>query len=177
MAAIIVTMIFFVHIASCASGDDFANNLFTDLGPILQLFGERVTTQYLSMSMRWPDHIIFAMVPLGIITAIVCAIRAGGPNWLKAAIGRARETRALVEAEVMSSTSHEVSEVWNGQTLVRTSGMPQILEVIYFPEESRMNSHGLYTLPEAIAERIIKKEGTSARKTPDNNNNNGKISP
>ena len=174
MAPTIVAVTFFVRPASCTSGDDFANNLFTDLGPILQLFGERVTIQFLSMSMRWADHIIFAMVPLGIITAIVCAIRASGPTWLRAAIGRARETRALVEAEVMSSTSHEVSEVWNGQALVRTAGMPQILEVIYFPDET--DFCGLYTLAQAQnAKKLIDINMISTRKT--SGNNKSKITP
>jgi len=43
------------------------------------------------------------MAPLGIITAIVGAIRVGGPDWLKAIVGRARETRASAEVELMSS--------------------------------------------------------------------------
>jgi hypothetical protein len=55
------------------------------------------------------------MAPLGIITALVGAIRVGGPSWLKAVIGRARETRASAEVELMSSTSHEVWVVeWRG---------------------------------------------------------------
>lgn len=53
------------------------------------------------------DNIIFALAPLGIITAIVAAIRVGGPQWLKAVVGRARENIATVELELMSSTSHE----------------------------------------------------------------------
>jgi hypothetical protein len=32
-------------------GNDFANNLFSDLAPLLTLFGEQVTKQFLSMSM------------------------------------------------------------------------------------------------------------------------------
>ena len=69
----------------------------------------------------WLDHIIFAMAPLGILTAIVAAIRVGGPSWLRAVVGRARENRATVEVELMSSTSHEVCELWNGHGIVRTS--------------------------------------------------------
>ena len=72
-------------------------------------------------TVSWLDHIIFAMAPLGIITAMVAAIRVGGPAWLRAVVGRARENRATVEVEMMSSTSHEVCELWNGQGIVRTS--------------------------------------------------------
>ncbi|KAK7216378.1 hypothetical protein V2G26_004381 [Clonostachys chloroleuca] len=70
-------------------GDDFSNNLFSDLAPVLALFGERVTMQFMSQSMGWADNLILAMGPLGIITIIISAIRVGGPKWLKALVGRA----------------------------------------------------------------------------------------
>ncbi|KAJ4183328.1 hypothetical protein NW755_009819 [Fusarium falciforme] len=56
-------------------GHDFSNNLFSDLAPLLTLFGEQVTKQFLSMSMGWADNVLLAMGPLGIITTIVSAIR------------------------------------------------------------------------------------------------------
>src|SRR3954470_16242840 len=93
---------------------------------LLALFGERVTMQFLSQSTGWADNIILAMAPLGIITAIVSAIRVGGPSWLKAVIGRARENRAVPESELMSSTSEEVCELWNGREVVRVMGTGQI---------------------------------------------------
>jgi hypothetical protein len=63
----------------------------------LALFGENVARQFLSQSLGWADCIIFAMAPLGrasfcirgfsrltydkgILTAIVSAIRVGGPS-------------------------------------------------------------------------------------------------
>ncbi|KAK0725183.1 hypothetical protein B0H67DRAFT_507868 [Lasiosphaeris hirsuta] len=112
------------------TGDDFSDNLFTDLAPLLALFGERVTMQFMSQSMGWADNIILAMAPLGIITAVVGAIRVGGPSWLKAIIGRARESRAIPESELMSSTSNEVCELWNGQEIVRVMGSGPIREFI-----------------------------------------------
>src|SRR3981189_2801808 len=63
------------------------NNLFTDLTPLLALFGDEVTKQFLSQSVGWADHIIFAVCPLGIITAVVSVIRVAGNNGLKALIG------------------------------------------------------------------------------------------
>ncbi|KAI5849657.1 hypothetical protein DFP73DRAFT_619254 [Morchella snyderi] len=107
-----------------------SSNIISDFAPILALFGEQVAKQFLSQSMGWGDHIIFSMAPLGIITAVVSAIRIGGPQWLKAIVGRAREHRAAAELELMSSTSHEVCELWNGQNIVRTLGAPDIQEVI-----------------------------------------------
>ncbi|KAH9206686.1 hypothetical protein DL95DRAFT_450718 [Leptodontidium sp. 2 PMI_412] len=122
------------------AGDDFSNNLFSDLAPLLALFGERVTMQFMSQSMGWADNIILAMAPLGIITIIVGAIRVGGPSWLKAIIGRARQSRAIAEFELMSSTSNEVCELWNGQEVVRVMGVGPIREfIILLPEGSGEN--------------------------------------
>ncbi|KAF4857780.1 Ankyrin repeat, PH and SEC7 domain containing protein secG [Colletotrichum siamense] len=123
-------ILLFARAVLADGGDDFANNLFSDLGPLLALFGERVTMQFMSGSMGWADNIILAMAPLGIITAIVGAIRVGGPSWLKAVIGRARENLAIAEAELMSSTSQEVCELWNGQEVVRCMGSPSVTEFI-----------------------------------------------
>src|ERR1700760_2040012 len=81
--------------ALAANGVDFSNNLFSDLGPVLALFGEQVARQFMSQSMSWLEDVIFAMAPLGIITAIIGAVRVGGPNWLKAVVGRARESGAV----------------------------------------------------------------------------------
>ncbi|MBE3042126.1 hypothetical protein IMZ48_06000 [Candidatus Bathyarchaeota archaeon] len=91
--------------------------------------------QYMSQAMGWADCIVLAMAPLGIITAIVTAIRVGGPSWLKAIIGRARESRAIPEAELMSSTSREVCELWNGHEIVRIMGEGPMREfIILLPE-------------------------------------------
>lgn len=48
---------------------------------------EQVAKQFMSQSTGWADNIVFAMAPLGIITAVTGAIRVGGPTWLKAVIG------------------------------------------------------------------------------------------
>ncbi|KLU91868.1 hypothetical protein MAPG_10817 [Magnaporthiopsis poae ATCC 64411] len=127
---LLVLLLFAGCVAAADAGDDFSNSLFSDLAPLLALFGERVTMQFMSQSTGWADNIILAMAPLGVITAIVGAIRVGGPSWLRAIIGRARESRAVVESELMSSTSHEVCELWNGQEIVRVMGKGPILEFI-----------------------------------------------
>src|SRR5438876_4171674 len=101
-------------------------------------------------SMGWKDNIIFAMAPLGIITAIVGAIRVGGPGWLKSVIGRAREGLANVEVELMSSTSEDVCELWNGHSVVRVMGSPSIIELIVCDEEihhDEGNKHQRLKLP------------------------------
>jgi hypothetical protein len=94
----------------------------------------------MSQSTSWADNAILAMVPLGIITAVVGAIRVGGPQWLRAMIGRARESRAIVETELMSSTSNEVCELWNGEEVVRIMGEGPIREfIILLPESYEKN--------------------------------------
>ena len=161
IAASIIVIIFLLEPVACVDeGDEFSNNLFSDLAPLLQLFGEQVAKQFMSQSMGWADNVIFAMAPLGIITAIIGAIRVGGPTWLKAVIGRARENRAAAEVELMSSTSHEVSEVWNGQALVRTTGLPPMRDIIYFPRRRAKDDFGLQTLEEAKSKGYLKADGT-----------------
>lgn len=69
-------------------GDEFANNLFSDLAPLLTLFGEQVTKQFLSLSMGWADNFLLAMAPLGIITVVVSSVRVTKNRLLKAIVGR-----------------------------------------------------------------------------------------
>ena len=74
------------------------------------------------------------MAPIGILTAVSSAIRVGGAPWMKALIGRARENRASVEVELMTSTSQEVCELWNGKVVIRTIGRPRVCHIIFLGE-------------------------------------------
>ena len=91
----------------------------------------------MSQSMSWVENLIFACAPLGIITAIVAAIRVGGAGSLQAIIGRARESRGVVEVELMSSTSADVCELWDGDGVVRVLGSSPIIELYYLQRDSR----------------------------------------
>lgn len=113
--------------------DDFSNNLATDLSPLLALFGEQVTQQFLSESTSIVDNFIFAMAPLGIVTAVVSVIRVCGGPALRAFIGRAQEGGGIAEAELCSSTSRDVCELYHRGAIVRVFGRPKILEVIHDP--------------------------------------------
>ncbi|KAI5788379.1 hypothetical protein EDC01DRAFT_617178, partial [Geopyxis carbonaria] len=167
--AAIVGVFAVVGVGAGDSGEEFSNNLVTDLAPLLQLFGEKFAQQFMSQTTSWADNITFACAPLGIITAIVAAIRVGGPSWLKALVGRARENRGAAEIELLSSTSDEVSELWNGQAIVRTMGKPQILEVIYCPKMAKdiPESFGLFSLNDLfrldVAEPLRKDEENHTR--------------
>ena len=73
--------------------DDFGEffssaSLLGSFAPLLILFGEQVTKQFISQMTGWPDFIIFSMAPVGILTGVVSAIRLRGSNTLKAIIGR-----------------------------------------------------------------------------------------
>ncbi|KAH0553022.1 hypothetical protein GP486_006781 [Trichoglossum hirsutum] len=97
------------------------------------------------------------MAPLGIITAFVSAIRVGGPNWLKALVGRARENIAAAEVEVMSSTSHDVCELWNGTAIVRTVGRPMVKQLIYIDWlKDEKDGFGLFTLDKPAGQLVMK---------------------
>ncbi|KAF4950034.1 hypothetical protein FGADI_8480 [Fusarium gaditjirri] len=111
--------------------DDFANNFATDLAPIISLFGEQVTKQFLSESTTFLDTIVFAVGPLGILTGIVSCIRLCGGPFLKSLIGRAREPEGVPELEVCSSTSKNVCELLSRNGICRVFGTPKILEFIF----------------------------------------------
>ncbi|KAF0644684.1 hypothetical protein FPSE5266_11354 [Fusarium pseudograminearum] len=143
---------------------DFLLNVFSDIGPILALFGEQFARQFLSETFTWEDHVIFACIPLGIMTAISGAIRVQGGGLFKAVIGRARENHAAAEIEYMSSTSTEVCELYNGEGIVRTMGKPYIGQIIVFPNQFANRSQsgqkgdfcGIHTLETATKEGIMK---------------------
>ncbi|KAK8169728.1 hypothetical protein IWX90DRAFT_188502 [Phyllosticta citrichinensis] len=114
--------------------DDFANNLATDLGPLIALFGEAPTKQYLSETTMPEDIVIFAMAPIGILTAVVSAIRVCGSPSLRAFIGRAQEGEGNAEVELCSFTSRNVGELYNNGGIARVFGTPKFLEIIFYPE-------------------------------------------
>lgn len=115
--------------------DDFSNNLATDLGPLVSLFGAAPTKQYLSECLTVTDVIIFATCPLGILTAVVSVIRVYGSPSLRAFVGRAQEGGGNAEAELCSSTSRDVCEIFieNGE-IAPVLGRPEILKFVHDSE-------------------------------------------
>lgn len=119
--------------SSTTQWNEFANNFATDLAPIITLFGEQVTKQFLSESTSFLDNIIFGVAPLGILTGVVSVIRVYGNASLKSFIGRAQEAHGVAEAELCSSTSQDVCELWSNGGICRVFGRPKILEFFYTP--------------------------------------------
>lgn len=136
--------------------DNFANNLGSDLAPLLALFGEQVTTQFLSESLNWMDSLLVAIAPLGIITTMVAAIRTNGSPLLRSLVGRAKESRGTVEADLMSSTSADVCELWSGGSVVRVLGEPKLLHLVYVNDPSGANK--LSSFRDSIKNRLYKTE-------------------
>ena len=127
----VLSVVAFLPLVSAAGGTDTYNNLFSDLSPIIALFGEQVSKQFLAQSTRFSECVLFASAPLGILTGIVSAIRIGGYPWLKAIVGRAAESRAAAGLELTSATSSSICELWDGKSVVRVHGAPNILTVVY----------------------------------------------
>lgn len=151
-------------------GEEFSNNLFSDLAPLLTLFGEQVTKQFISQSMGWTDHILLSMAPIGIITIVVSAIRVGGAQWLKNIIGRAVESTGTAEAELMSSTSSDVCELWGGRSVVRVLGSPDLVELIYRVDGkghfAADQNGGVYDLKSAVSEGLYRLKYQNGPDTP-----------
>ncbi|KAF3165792.1 hypothetical protein TWF225_001130 [Orbilia oligospora] len=120
--------------------NDFTNNFATDLAPLITLFGEQVTKQFLSESLTIWDNIIFAMAPLGLLTAVVSVIRVCGSASLRAFIGRAQEGPGVAEIELLSCTSETTAEIYNEGGIARVFGEPQILEVVVVKPKANSNN-------------------------------------
>ncbi|KAF5498080.1 hypothetical protein CGCS363_v008454 [Colletotrichum siamense] len=138
--------------------EGFSTNLFSDLAPLLALFGEEIVAQFFSMSMGWADNFLLAMGPVGIITIVLSAIRIGGCRCLKRLVGRGRETRAVAERDLLSSTSPNVCELYNGQQIVRLIGEPKGVITCVISRDGTID-----TLPKAYKERMIENEGNRFR--------------
>ncbi|RYP19245.1 hypothetical protein DL765_003446 [Monosporascus sp. GIB2] len=137
----------FALVPGVRAGDDlsdFSNNLATDLGPLLALFGDSITVQYLSESTSFLDYFIFAMAPIGIITAVVSTIRVCGSPSLRAFIGRSQEGDATIEAALCTSTSRDVCEMFNKGGITRVLGRPSILELVHSPSCGRNENLNLF---------------------------------
>ncbi|KAI8724243.1 hypothetical protein NCS52_00282000 [Fusarium sp. LHS14.1] len=133
-----LSWIFSGFIAAARADDDdglsdFSNDLATDLAPLLVLFGDAVTKQFLRESTSYLDYLIFAMGPIGILTAMVSTIRVCGHSSLRAFIGRSQEGEGAVEAELCTSTSRDVCELFNRGGIARVLGRPNFLELVYAP--------------------------------------------
>ncbi|OQD77144.1 hypothetical protein PENDEC_c003G06013 [Penicillium decumbens] len=115
--------------------EDFTNNLATDLAPLITLFGERLTKQFLSESTDLIDNVIFALSPLGVLTTVVSVVRVCGGSSLRAFVGRAQEGPADAESELLSCVSESTAELFNDRGISRVFGRPKVLEIVTWENE------------------------------------------
>ncbi|KAJ5884928.1 hypothetical protein N7495_009438 [Penicillium taxi] len=130
--------------SSTMSSDDwenFSNNLATDLAPLITLFGEQITKQFLSESISLLDNIIFALSPLGVLTAVVSVIRVCGSSSLRAFIGRAQEGPAEAENELLPCVSESTAELFNDGGISRVFGRPKIVEIVAWESKDENTGH------------------------------------
>lgn len=124
--------------------DDITNNLVTDLAPLITLCGEQATKQFLSESTSFMDSVIFSIAPLGLITAVVSVIRIYGSSSFKSIIGRSQEAHGVAEAELCSSTSQDVCELWSNGGICRVLGRPKILNFLYHDTNAKDDFYPKY---------------------------------
>ncbi|KOS40814.1 hypothetical protein ACN38_g8303 [Penicillium nordicum] len=128
-----LSILFFISLFPLVKADDwedFTNNLATDLAPLITLFGERLTKQFLSESTRTLDNVIFALSPLGVLTSVVSVIRICGSSSLRAFVGRAQEGPAEAESELLPCVSESTAELFNDGGITRVFGRPKIVEIV-----------------------------------------------
>ena len=123
---------------------------------MITLFGERLTKQFLSESISALDNVIFALSPLGVLTAVVSVIRICGSSSLRAFVGRAQEGPAEAESELLPCVSESTAELFNDGGITRVFGRPKIMEIIAWEEEDDKTgekSTKIGTLKEALEDR------------------------
>ncbi|CAG8001094.1 unnamed protein product [Penicillium salamii] len=143
--------------------DDFTNNLATDLAPLITLFGERLTKQFLSESISALDNVIFALSPLGVLTAVVSVIRICGSSSLRAFVGRAQEGPAEAEMELLPCVSESTAELFNDGGVARVFGRPKIVEIVSWEDDRNGEiSTRIGTMKEALEEGAWSCRGKTA---------------
>ncbi|KAE8386419.1 hypothetical protein BDV23DRAFT_175492 [Aspergillus alliaceus] len=99
------------------------------------------------------DTFIFALAPLGILTATVSAIRVCGNSSLRAFIGRAQEDPGEAEHELLSCVSETTAELFNNGGISRVFGRARLLEVVAWKDKdpvSKEDSWKTGTLRDAL---------------------------
>ncbi|CAI7577670.1 unnamed protein product [Penicillium glandicola] len=125
--------------------------------PLITLFGERLTKQFLSESISTLDNVIFALSPLGVLTAIVSVIRICGSSSLKAFVGRAQEGPAEAEIELLPCVSESTAELFNDGGITRVFGRPKLLEIVFWEDvdfETGKKATKIGTMQDALRQMV-----------------------
>lgn len=158
---------------------DFSNNFASDLSPLLSLFGESPTKQFLSESTHWLDSVLFGLAPIGIITTLISVIRLYGSARMRSIVGRSAEPRGVAETELCSSTSNDVCELWSNGGICRVFGRPKVLAFIFTKDKAKFYSQsptdtptcGMQTPDEALSGRMHMRDPQWEEVKPSQNSN------
>jgi hypothetical protein len=109
----------------------------------------------LSESICVLDNFIFALAPLGILTAVVSVIRVCGNPSLRAFVGRAQEGPGDAELELLPCVSETTAELFNEGGISRVFGRPRVLEVFAWEKEGdgKETSFAIGNLRDAIRDK------------------------
>ncbi|CAI7630602.1 unnamed protein product [Penicillium crustosum] len=130
--------------------------IFRSKAPLITLFGERLTKQFLSESISTLDNVIFALSPLGVLTSVVSVIRVCGSSSLRAFVGRAQEGPAEAESELLPCVSESTAELFNDGGITRVFGRPKIVEIVAWEDLDPQNGEKgtkIGTLKDALEEK------------------------
>lgn len=130
--------------------------MFRSKAPLITLFGERLTKQFLSESISILDNVIFALSPLGVLTAVVSVIRICGSSSLRAFVGRAQEGPAEAESELLPCVTESTAELFNDSGITRVFGRPKIVEIVAWEDVNHKTGEKgtkIGTLKDALEEK------------------------
>jgi hypothetical protein len=105
----IIIIALYVASASAINTNTFANNAVSNLGPLITLFRNNITVQFLKSFFTVFNSILFTIAPIGIIAAITSAICVGSIKLLKTLISQSQESLKSIEIELLSSTLQNMS--------------------------------------------------------------------
>jgi len=97
------------------SSDAWAN-LVANIAPLLILIGEKHVKAYFKTMSTESHFLLYAVSPIGLVTALVTLIRLHGTPLMKRLIGRQFETKAEVLADVSSVSFGDVGLVYREDT-------------------------------------------------------------
>jgi len=114
------------------SSSDVWAAVVANVGPLLILVGEKHVKAYFKVMSGLPHYLLYAVGPIGLITAITTIIRLGGVRSLKRLVGRQYESRAWVLADVTSVSTGEVSYEVQNEVLEQTTNPSDQDTAVFF---------------------------------------------
>lgn len=150
------------YLAITGSSDAWAS-LVANVVPLLILIGEKNVKSYFKTISQPSQVYLYAASPIGLITAIVTAIRLGNSAFMKRLIGRQHEGRAEVLADVTSISGGAVGfELKGPRSILEQTIDPKPEDLAHFWIQGRMMGTGREALQFRDAvEAVIRNASTT----------------